>query len=378
LKIRISKNPVLIPKKRQMTPLEISNYRLLSQKISSTQFSSAKEIVGWMGAMQAQDFAMAKWAVGIRLLNSTDAKIEMALNKGEIIRTHVMRPTWHFVSADDVYWLLDLTAGKIKSALKTRDKQLELSESLFIRSNNLIESVLKEGNHLSREELTTVFNNANIRTDDNRLSHIMLRAELEGIVCSGQIKGNKPCYSLLSQRVPRKKTISRDESICELAKRYFTSHGPATFRDFVWWSGLSVTQARKGLESIQSDFNSEKVGSAKYWFKDSFSTIPPETNSVYLLPAFDELIISYKDRSSTLSLIHNNKAVSQNGIFHPVIVANGQVTGIWKRKIKKDELLIEMSSFLADEQFTADLINKAALEYGNFLNKQIKLETFCI
>ena len=357
-----------------MTLPDISNCRLVSQKIATTEFSSAKEVVGWMGAMQAQDFAMAKWAVGVRFLNPTNSKIESALNKGEIIRTHVMRPTWHFVAAEDVYWLLDLTANKIKQAMKTRDRELELSEAIFTKCNKILESILSKGVHLSREELAEAFINAGISTDNNRLSHLLVRAELEGIICSGTVNGNKQNYALLSERVPHKKTLPRDESLAELAKRYFTSHGPATLQDFVWWSGLSVTEARQGFESVKSGFISETVGSVNYWFKDSFSNTLVNVNSIYLLPAFDEFLISYKDRSASLSLIHHKKAVSDNGIFRPVIVRNGQVTGLWKRTIKKDEVTIETSSFLSGKSDSKHLYEAVSVKFGSFLDKKARID----
>jgi len=353
-----------------MTLTEISICRLFSQRIASTEFTSPKEIVGWMVAMQAQDFAMAKWAVGVRLLNATNAKVETALNKGEIIRTHVMRPTWHFVAADDIYWLLDLSASKIKSAMKARDKELELTEAIFTRSNNILEGILSGGVHLTREELAEALNNSNITTDNNRLSHILMHAELDGIVCSGKVNGNKQTYALLCERVPHKKILSRDESLAELAKRYFTSHGPATLQDFIWWSGLSITEARKGLESIQSDFVSEVIGSARYWFKDSFPIIRKEEETIYLLPAFDEFLISYKDRSASLALIHHKKAVSDNGIFRPVIIMNGQVTGLWKRTIKKDEVMIEPTAFLPGSKSARLLLELASVTFGHFLGKK--------
>ena len=356
-----------------MTLPDISNCRLVSQKIVTTEFSSAKDVVGWMGAMQAQDFAMAKWAVGLRLLNPANSTIETALNKGEIIRTHVMRPTWHFVVAEDVYWLLDLTASKIKMAMKARDKELELTEAIFNKSNNILEGILSKGVHLGREELAIAFNNAGISTDNNRLSHLLVRAELEGIVCSGSVNGNKQAYALLSDRVPLKKILSRDESLAELAKRYFTSHGPATLQDFIWWSGLSVTEARLGFESVKSGFISETVGSVNYWFKDSISNILNDTNSVYLLPAFDEFLISYRDRSASLSLIHHKKAVSDNGIFRPLIVQNGQVTGLWRRTIKKDEVMIETSSFLPGKTGSKYLYEAASLKFGRFLAKKVSV-----
>jgi len=353
-----------------MTLTEISNCRLFSQKIASTEFTSAKEIVEWMGAMQSQDFAMAKWAVGVRLLNPTNTKIEEALNKGEILRTHVMRPTWHFVASDDIYWLLDLTANKIKSSMKSRDKELELSEAVYTKCNNIIGQLLIGGIHLSREEFAIAFNNSNIKTDNNRLSHIMLRAELEGIVCSGHVNGNKQTHALLSDRVPRKKILLRDESLAELAKRYFTSHGPATLQDFVWWSGLSVTDARQGFEAVKSLFISETIDAVQYWFKDSFPGNRIDRNTLYLLPAFDEFLISYRNRSASLSLIHHKKAVSDNGIFRPVIVVGGQVTGLWKRTIKKDEVMISTSSFLQGNEIETSLFEKASMAFGSFLGKK--------
>ncbi len=360
-----------------MTSTEISNCRLFSQKIASTEFTSAKEVVGWMGAMQAQDFAMAKWAVGIRLLNPTNAKIEKALNKGEILRTHVMRPTWHFVAAEDIYWLLDLTAAKIKSSMKSRDKDLELSETIYTKSNIIIGQILSGGVHLSREELAKAFNSFNISTDNNRLSHLLIRAELEGIICNGQVNGNKQTYALLCERVPNKKILTREESLAELAKRYFTSHGPATLQDFVWWSGLSVTEARQGLESVQSGFISETIGAAKYWFKDFSSIVKSDKMSIYLLPAFDEFLISYRDRSASLSLVHHKKAVSDNGIFRPIVVINGQVTGLWKRTIKKDEVIIETSSFLPENNILKDLFIDAYNTFGCFLDKEASLKGDC-
>ena len=258
--------------------------------------------------------------------------------------------------------------------MKSRDKELELSKDIYTKSNNIIGQILSGGVYLSREELAIAFNNSNIKTDNNRLSHLMLRAELEGIVCSGHVNGNMQTYALLSDRVPYKKILSRDESLAELAKRYFTSHGPATLQDFVWWSGLSVTEARQGFEAVKSGFISETIGTAQYWFKDSFPGIGMVKNSIYLLPAFDEFLISYRDRSATLSLIHHKKAVSDNGIFRPVIVVGGQVKGLWKRTIKKDEVMIRTTSFLPDNKIETDLFEKVSNTFGSFLGKKTRID----
>ena len=353
---------------------DIAHLRLLSQQIESSKLKSAKELVDFMGAMQAQDCVMAKWAIGLRLPGSTDKKIGIALDKGEIIRTHAMRPTWHFVSADDIYWMLELTAPQIKSATKARHKQLEFTEKILTKTNNIIEKSLRDGKHLTREELMAIIKKEKIATNDNRSSHIMLIAELDGIVCSGKIKNNKQTYALLSERVQKKKTFTRDEALALLAQKYFTSHCPATLQDFIWWSGLLVKDARQAFEMVKHNFISERIGSEIYWLTNSFSPNLKLKTSAYLLPAYDEFLISYKDRTASLTQEHNKKTVSTNGIFWPVVVINGKVTGSWKRTLKKDRVIVETSLFKQHSKTTIKLIEKAAGIFGKFLEKEA--ETF--
>lgn len=350
---------------------EISKLRLLNQKIESTAFADANSVVSWMGAMQAQDYLYAKWAVGQRMLNVTDEKIESALNKGEIIRTHVLRPTWHFVSAGDVYWMLALTAPRIKASMKSRNRELELTQEVFAKSLHIIESELFVSKHLTREQIAEKLKAASIKTDENRLSHILMEAELEALICSGIKAGNKLTYSLLSERVSNKKIMSKDESLAELAKRYFTSHGPATVKDFGWWSGLAVTEAQKALDFVKPHFVSEKIGSETFFCSNA--SFEKTTNSMHLLPAFDEFLISYKDRRASLSLTHNSKAVSTNGIFRPVIIIDGQVVGIWKRTKQKAKISIETSFFVPVNKTNMELINQEAESYGKFLNEKVEI-----
>lgn len=355
-----------------MTLFEISKLRLLHQKIDATTFTKASDVVRWMGAMQAQDYTMGKWAIGQRMLSASDENIEKALNDGLILRTHVLRPTWHFVNADDIYWMLELTAPRVKSSMKSRNKQLELTEEVFNKSFRLLEKAFSDDNNLRREQIAGILNLAGIKTDENRLSHILMEAELEGLICSGSKTGNKLTYSLLSRRVPVRKLFIRDESLAELAKRYFSSHGPATLKDFTWWSGLSVADATKALNLIASDFNSILAGSDKYWFKAEVSGIDVSPDSVHLLPAFDEFLISYANRSAALELAHNRKAISNNGIFYPVVVINGQVAGTWKRTVQKETMKIETQLFTDIKKKHTDLIDKEINIYSRFLNRTFK------
>jgi Winged helix DNA-binding domain len=364
---------ILTIKRKLTTSGEISNARLQSQKIEATEFNTAREIVSWMGAMQAQDYSMAKWAIGTRLSDPSDQRIESSIDKGEIIRIHVLRPTWHFISAEDVYWMLQLSIPKLRSATKSRHKQLGLTESVISKTEGILEKALSNGLNLTRDELADKFHKSGIQTDGNRLSHILFRAELDGIVCSGPTRNNKPSYSLLYERIPRKKDLSRDEALAELAKRYFTSRCPATLEDFIWWSNLSVTDARKAIDFVKSDFFPETTDRGKYWLPYSFSGKKPHNTSVHLLPAFDEFLISYKNRSCSLSLINNKKTVSDNGIFHPFIVVNGQVTGLWKRTIKKNKVIIETELFQTINKLTRNMIDKKASSFGKFLAKEIEV-----
>ena len=356
-----------------MTLKEIANIRLNSQQIASTTFNNPTAMVSWMCAMQAQDYAMARWAVGTRLPGSTDQSILSAIDRGEIIRTHVLRPTWHLVSADDIYWMLELTAPQIKAFAKTMHRELELSELLFKRSNTLIKKAMSGGNHLTRDELSALFKKAKIATNDNRLSHLMLRAELDGIVCSGATKNNKQTYALLGERVPQKKMPTREKALEKLAGKYFSSHCPATLQDFVWWSGLPVTDARNALDMIKKSLVKTTVAAQTYWMKDDLIKIKQHNSSVYLLPAFDEFIISYKDRTASLPLQHHGKAVSNNGLFRPVIVINGKVTGLWKRTIKKDTVIVETECFQPYSLAAKKRIRKAAEQLGYFLNKKAEV-----
>jgi len=367
LAAKITQIPRTLEKKYNL----ISNARLFSQKIAKTEFKTAKEIVSWMGATQAQDYSMAKWAVGLRLGDSDEKSIESSFNKGEIIRTHVLRPTWHFVIPDDIFWMIKLSAPKIQSSLKSRHKQLELSEAIINKTNSIIENALGNGINLTREELAGEFHKSGINTDENRLSHLLFCAELEGIICSGPLKSKKHTYSLLSDRVPKKKELSRDESIAELAKRYFTSHCPATIQDFAWWSNLSLTEIRKAIDSVKSDFITDTTVSGQFLYPNSYSE--PYKASAYLLPAYDEFLISYKDRSSSLSLVNNRKAVSDNGIFYPPVVVNGQVSGLWQKTIQKEKVIVTLNLFQLFKESAMKLIEKKAIYIGNFLNKKSEI-----
>ena len=216
--------------------------------------------------MQGQDFNMLKWALGTRLQDSMEETINEAIDSGEIVRTHLLRPTLHLVSSDDIGWILKLTAPQLRAAVKFREKELGLTETVFRKSNSVIENALRDGNHLTRQELVSLLGKANIDIGNNRASHILFRAESDGIICSGRLKEKKLTYALFPEWIRNIKTLARDEALKELAIRYFSSHGPAALEDFTWWSGLSARDSKLALEFAKSGLHSESIENKTYWF----------------------------------------------------------------------------------------------------------------
>ena len=356
------------------TPLEkIPSLRSLNQQLTNPKFKTAKEIAGWIGALQAQDYSMSKWALGIRLKNSTEVAINKEINSGSIIRTHLLRPTWHFVSSNDIYWILELTAPRIKAAVKFRDKQLGLTDPVFDKCNRILEKSLRDYNHKTREELITELKKNKIDIEENRASHIFLRAEMEGIICSGKQKNEKPTYAVLEEWVPEHKKTNRDEALRELAKRYFTSHGPASIHDFHWWSGLSMSDVKLSLDYNKDNLITEIIQNKTYWMANDYIKPKPDFNEINLLPAYDEFLISYRDRTATLSLIENKKVISNNGLFYPTILQNGHVIGTWKRNVKNDTVFVTINLFKPDNLYLGDMLTKSLTRYSNFINKKIEL-----
>src|SRR5216684_6032669 len=250
-----------------MTNLDIAHQRLHNQLISQPTNDAPGDVVQWLGAVQAQDYAAAKWAVGLRSAGVTSDAIERAFADGAILRTHLMRPTWHFVSPADIRWILALTAPRVNAVNAYYYRKLALDDAVFMHSNAMLAKALQGGKQLTRPELTSVLQQVGIATDDlQRFTYIMMRAELDGIVCSGARRGKQFTYALLDERAPQARTLDRDEALAELTRRYFTSHGPATLQDFVWWSGLAAIDAKAGIEMVKLQLVHEVVDGQAYWF----------------------------------------------------------------------------------------------------------------
>lgn len=348
--------------------------RLINQQIAESRFSIPQELVSWMGALQAQNYNMVKWAIGVRLPGLTKKTVEAAIADGDIIRTHLLRPTWHFVAADDIRWMLRLTAPQIKKSMRSRHKQLGISNEIITRSRKIIEQALSGGKHLTRKKLVGMLERGGIDMGDNRASHLLLLAELDEVICCGPTKGKNYTYRLMDERIPESPNLKREEALAKLGQIYFRSHGPATLEDFSWWSGLTITDARKTVNLLGDTLNVEEIDSKTY-YRSSGNTLSSESNeSTWLLPAYDEFIIGYKDRDAVIAYKDQSKAISNNGIFRPIIVVDGQVTGIWKRISNKDKVMVETQFFEEPSLEVKERVECAAKDYSNFLEKEPVIE----
>ncbi|WP_455638292.1 winged helix DNA-binding domain-containing protein [Parabacteroides sp.] len=352
----------------------IPEIRLLSQQLVKPRFKEPKELVSWMGAVQAQDYRMVKWALGIRLKSATLTTIDEAYQRGDILRTHVMRPTWHLVPAEDIRWMLKLSSQRIIKACDSfaRGNGVVIPESIFTKANNLFEKVLEGNNHLTKQELETEVVKAGILPDSPRIGYLFTRAEQEGIICSGADKDGKATYALLEERAPAAKELHKEEALALLAKRYFTSHSPASLSDFVWWSGLPVREARQAIGAIESELNKDKFASQELFIHQQWDKKFRNKDVLHFMPPFDEYLISYKDRTAVMDKEHHPKAFNNFGIFYPVILYNGRIVGNWKKVEKKGGITFDTSFFVECPDLDKELLEKAADRYRTFLGKSIK------
>ena len=351
--------------------MNIPNIRLLNQQLLNPLFREPKELVSWMGAMQAQNYSMVKWAVGMRLKSATIQAVEKALHEGEILRTHVMRPTWHLVAAEDIRWMLKLSAQRIISANDSFAKgyDLDIPNELYTKAHDLLEKILCGKKSMTKQEIAEHFTRSGIVADNHRMTRFMARAEQEGIICSGEDRGSKCTYALLEERVPPMPELTKDESLARLARSYFRSHSPAVLQDFIWWSGLPVSDAKQAVYLIASELTTEQWKEQTWYIHDTCRTRGKLSGHIHLLPSYDEYLLGYKDRTDVLPLEHYSKAFTNNGLFFPIVLHNGQVIGNWDKSVKKKSVDLKYSWFRQVADMNEETLERERQKFTRFLEK---------
>lgn len=353
--------------------LKIAWARLQCQRLAAGRLARPEEVVGWLGAVQAQEYPLAKWGLALRMRRATDASLERAFAAGVMLRTHVLRPTWHFVTPADIRWMLALTAPRVRAVLAHYDRVLGINGAVVHRANRAIAAALAGGVQLTRAELKAVLIRARVPVEGTqRLARVVMHAELDGVICSGARRGNKFTYALLDDRAPASRVLPREEALAELARRYFTSHGPAQLKDFAWWSGLTLADARAGVEMAEHHLAGDEIDGKRYWFASSMPTLERPARAAYLLPPYDEYLIAYKDRSAALGPTLWKPGAWLDSPPAPVVL-DGRVVGGWMGTPDTDGVSIALHLLQRLSRADALLVDDAARRYGDFLGLDVTI-----
>lgn len=354
---------------------DLAAWRLHTQRLTGTPCSSLEDVVRLLTAVQSQDYAGATWAIAQRTAGATQAEIDALFDAGVILRTHVLRPTWHFALAEDIRWLLDLTGPRVRAGLASRERYLELDEDTLFRAGAVFADALHGGKSLTRPELGEALWRNGISPEGQRLQHLLVAAELEGLVVSGPRRKKAHTYALLEERTPGARSLDREEALGELARRYFQSHGPAQLQDAMWWSGLPARDIRTGIALAGDALAHRVIDGKEYWFDAQTEPPPAATDAAHLLPNWDEYTVGYRDRSAAIdpAVPFDAALFSFGSILSNVVTIGGRVCGSWRRSLAAQQVRIELRLLAPLASAEAEAVERAADRLGCFLGKTVVL-----
>jgi hypothetical protein len=311
-----------------MNPISI---RLLNQQLIVPQFKTPTEVVSHMGAMQAQEYRMMRWAVGMRTTKPSHKAFKEAYDTGQIIRLHLMRGTWQLVTAEDYWHFITLCAPKAIAVTKgwMSSNKISIPDEELYRVRDILAQTTADKGSATKEDLVKALAGNDIQLDDHRLSYHIRMAELNGFLCSGDLLPTKATYALTANKVKHQGAIDREEALMRFTRKYFQSHQPATLEDFVWWSGLNVNDCRKGIALLGDTIHKETWKGREFYLTDSCRTRGFRTGKLLLIPPYDEYLIGYKSRDIVLPPEHRHRAHNNSGIFQPIIAHDGIICGNW-------------------------------------------------
>ncbi len=352
-----------------MTTLDIRHHRLTNQLLLNGNVKTPEGVVGHLGAIQAQDYSGGEWSIGLRLPGSTIVDVERAIAEGEVVRTWAMRGTLHFLAGSDIRWILDLLAPGIIAGLGRRYKELELDPATFRKTNSILAKTLGGSKHLTRGELKAIIERNGISCEGQRMTFILHRASLDKVICFGVTRDKQQTHALFDEMVPMPKPKLREDSLAELARRYFTSHGPATLQDYMWWSGLSAADAKAGLDSVKHGLAAQDVAVKTYWMPMESVTLKPTNPIIHLLPPFDDFLLGYKDRSASVETAAARQ-LRGGGMPDSTIIIDGRVVGTWNKTSEKSAVFVETSLFTKLRGPEKNVFSTSVKRYAEFTGKK--------
>ncbi|HEY3222075.1 MAG TPA: winged helix DNA-binding domain-containing protein [Gemmatimonadales bacterium] len=353
----------------------IAQRRLNNQHLVAPTLTDAVAVVRALAAVQAQDYGGGKWAIAQRIKRlGKDADIEQAVASGAVLRTHVLRPTWHFVLPEDVRWMLELTARRVAGAMASYNRKLGLDAKMFRKSHAALERALQDGQHLTRTELAAALRRAGVQASTGQhVGNLLLQAELDRVIISGARRGKQFTYALFDTRVPAAAPRDRDEALHDLARRYFATRGPATVQDFAWWSGLTVADAARGVAAAAGFLAREThEGRRDYWHAPTARAAARAARVAHLLPNYDEYFVGFKDRSAFSERLRRTLSHHPvDALMGHVVVVGGQIVGGWRRTVSKT-VAVELDLLVPLTVPERTLVRRAAERFGEFLGLRSK------
>lgn len=348
---------------RLMTPAEILTRRLQQQRLGDTPFASLEALFAALGAVQSQDYFGALWALHLRT-GLDRAALEAAFNSGTMLRTHVLRPTWHFVAPADLRWMLALTGPRVKAFGASMERKLGIDDRVVARANDVIARTIGDGPPVTRDVLADALRRAKFDVSENRFVHLLMRAELDTVIISGPRVGKQHTYAAFDSRVPRSEPWSRERALVELARRYFATRGPATLHDFAWWSGLTIGDGRAAVAALGTELETREIDGRSHWFAPGSAPKRAGRGAVYLLPNYDEYGIGYRDRSVLLGSAV--RMPGDPGLRH-FFVVDGVVRGTWDATTTAREASVRFQSHTPLPTTVSGRLQRAAKEHAEFL-----------
>lgn len=356
-----------------MDDLTLARWRLSTQRLSSRTYPSAPAVVSGLLGIQAENYAQASWAVATRTPGMGVDELDALYDSGAILRTHVLRPTWHFVLPDDIRWLLEVTVPRIRLSLAQLQRSLGIGDDVLDASSQVISETLSGNIHLSREEIGERLEDSGLPGSGQALGLVLSHAELSALICSGAVVDGRHTHALLDERAPNSRRLERDEALAELALRYFTGHGPATERDLAYWASLTVTDIRKGLAQVSDRLDTFDHDGRTFWFGEP----PPPDDGLsprgHLLQILDEYYRGYQDSRYVLDvagIVPRGREASMG-----MVLVDGQMVGNMSRTLRPDEVLFEIAPFrdLGNDELHA--VREAGDRYGKFLGLEATVVT---
>jgi hypothetical protein len=355
-----------------MDGLEIAQRRLRNQLLAGKRTADPVDVVRHFGCVQAQEFAVAKWAVAQRAGSAVDADaMGRLVDDGAILRTHILRPTWHFVAADDIGWIQALTAPRVHAFSGYYYRQLGVDDELTARTNKVIVGALRGGNHLTRKEVGAALAAAGVEATGGRLAYIVMRAELDGLIANGPMRGKQHTYALIEERAPDRLELSPDQALAELTRRYFAAHGPATVKDFAWWSSLTVAQIKQGMALLGAELASETVNEQTFWFVPGDPPGAEPSPTAHALPVYDEYWVAYRDSRWVTNLA--GRSVGEGVdllVVHPLVL-DSQLIGVWRLATSSREIVVTPQPVVRLTAAQRRAVETSFREYAAFAGRPV-------